>query len=161
MYHQGSGPLSGPLSEPLSCPPSGPGSTLTTPGLPSVSKAETNNPLDRVLPRDLLNTLLRLFFEYGFWLCPYPHRPTFERDIANHREEAPDQEEFTALVFALICFSLLAPKQLIPLTPSEIDELSKVCFDNLREFLKREYAELTSTRCEWAARGRDRAVADL
>lgn len=116
----------------------------------SSTSAQASNPLDAVLPRDLLNHLVRLYFDYVSWIIPYPHRPSFEHDLANRREESRGQDEWVATVFGLITYALSLPRQILPLEDNGISALGTLCFDHLMSFLRRGYDVYSADRCEWS-----------
>lgn len=95
---------------------------------------------------------MQLYFDYIFWVVPYPHRPSFERDLADHREERPDQEEWIATVYGVVSFALGLPAQLLPLGATEIRPLLNVCFEHMMAFLKRSYDVYSADRSECVTR---------
>jgi hypothetical protein len=149
---------------------SAPGSALTHSGPSSGPTAtppflgaykDSGNPFERVLPREMLNHLVTLYFEYMFWINPYPHRPTFERDLANRREEEPGQDEWAAMVFGMLGFVCLLPKQLLPLSPDESSALMGKCLEQLMAFIVRsDYTTVTHQRRESPHSVADTSVRD-
>ncbi|KAL1406688.1 hypothetical protein Q8F55_008394 [Vanrija albida] len=123
---------------------------LPTPPMPSTLYPSSNprpNPLDAILPRHTLEALVKLYFDYVFWLVPYPHRPTFERDLAARREEGDGQEEWTAMVVAVVMYALLhLPKNNVPLSSDEGTDLLERTYNASLEFLGKPFVTYTSSR---------------
>ncbi|BEI92936.1 uncharacterized protein CcaverHIS019_0505640 [Cutaneotrichosporon cavernicola] len=106
------------------------------------------NPIDAVLPRHILYGIIDVYFDYIYCLIPCVHKPSFMRDLDARREEQPDQEEFVALVFAIVETTLMQMPRLIVGMPKE-DTL--VLFEDanalVKQYLDREFTNLTVTRC--------------
>ncbi|WOO77137.1 uncharacterized protein LOC62_01G000728 [Vanrija pseudolonga] len=98
------------------------------------------------LPHALLTRLVQLYFEYKFWLAPYPHRPSFERDFARRREQQAGQDEWVALVYGMATNALMLPARLLPVSADEAKRLVMVSFEHMMGFLKREYDEYSVDR---------------
>lgn len=101
------------------------------------------------LPRALLTQLMHLYFNYKFWLAPYPHKPSFERDFERRREREDGQEEWVALVYGMATNALMLPARLLPVSADEAKRLVGVSFELMMRFLRREYDEYSVDRCEW------------
>ncbi|GMK56132.1 hypothetical protein CspeluHIS016_0211880 [Cutaneotrichosporon spelunceum] len=108
---------------------------------------DSTNPFDRVIRRELLNHLIHIYFEYMFWLMPYPHQPTMQRDLANRREEEPGQETFIAMVFSILGMVCVMPTHLTPLSPDQTSSLMAICEEQIMSYLsKREGVVLSHQR---------------
>jgi hypothetical protein len=108
-----------------------------------------NNPFDAILPRGLLFHIVDLYFDYMYGLCPFIHRPSFMRDLREHREEQPDSEEFQALVLGLVsCTLSQIPRAFVPLPRSEVKGLLIKTFQWVQRYLNQLPKELTVTRRE-------------
>jgi hypothetical protein len=106
----------------LGAPGSGPGG----PGQPQ----PTQNPFNVVLTRPILYAILAAWFDYIYCLIPLPDRMALHHDLEQHREERPGEEEWTAMVFAMIGSTIVqVPNQLIPVNPKDMRPLVKLCFD--------------------------------
>ncbi|CAK9781805.1 unnamed protein product [Cutaneotrichosporon oleaginosum] len=109
--------------------------------------ADSLNPFERLISHDLLNHLLNPYFEHVFWSNPYPHKPTFYRDIARHREEEPGQEDWTAMVWGMLGLACLLPRHLKRLSVHETQSLLDTCLNQLMSFLgRRDYTSVTHQR---------------
>lgn len=143
-------PLPAPL--PPSIPPPLPAPMLEMQTSPVyMAAAEPRpNPLEQFLPRHTLDSLLKLWFDYVSWLIPYPHRPTFERDLAARREEGEGQEEWMAMVVALVmCTIVHIPKNNMPMPSEEATNLLHKTYSASLEFLGKPFVTYTSCRCKW------------
>ncbi|KAL1413458.1 hypothetical protein Q8F55_001225 [Vanrija albida] len=100
------------------------------------------------LPRQLLTHLVALYFDYVFWLVPYPHRPSFERDLARRREAGAGEDEWVAMVYGMLTNVLVLPASLLPVSADEAKALLNVCFERVMAFLKREYDEYSADRSQ-------------
>ncbi|WVR05805.1 hypothetical protein IAU60_002830 [Kwoniella sp. DSM 27419] len=106
-----------------------------------------SNPFDMVLSRKTLYQVLDLFFDYIYCLIPCLHRPTFTHDINTKREERPDQEEWTALVFAIVGSTLVQlPRNFVSMTRKEVRELVLACHGKVRDYLSKDFHEISITR---------------
>lgn len=147
--------------------PSHPTSTLTPRGppnqryqlSPSFSSPQyphhPSNPtniLDQVLPRGLLLHVVDLYFDYIYALIPAIHRPTFMRDLANHREDREGEEEWTHMVLILVAATLVqVPRAFVPLPRSEVKALAEHCYQLTREFQSKDWQSVSLERCESSA----------
>lgn len=90
----------------------------------------TPNPFDVVLTRPILYAILAAWFDYIYCLIPLPDRMALHHDLEQRREERPGEEEWTAMVFAMIGSTIVqVPNQLIPVNPKDMRPLVKLCFD--------------------------------
>ncbi|RSH90255.1 hypothetical protein EHS25_001589 [Saitozyma podzolica] len=107
----------------------------------------TTNPLESILPRDLLVRIIDLYFKYLHGLLPCLHKPTFLRDLHERREERPAEEEWVALVFVSVAVTLCQiPRALVRLSGEEANELITVCYAYVRTYLEQPFLEVTVTR---------------
>lgn len=107
-----------------------------------------NNPFDVVLPRGLLHRIIDLYFDYVYCLIPCLHRPTFLHDLHAHREEQPDEEEWTVMVFCVVVATLVQlPRAFVPMPRKDVKDLVERCYALGREYLNRDYKEVSVTRC--------------
>lgn len=112
----------------------------------------SNNPLDRILPRGLLLHIIDLFFDYIYPLIPVIHRPTFSRDVDDHREERKDEGEWTHMVLILVASTLVqVPRSFVPLPRREVKALAEKCWDLTRSFMARDYTSVSLERCEYTS----------
>lgn len=110
-----------------------------------------SNPLDKILPRGLLMHIIDLYFDYLYPLIPVIHRPTFMRDINDHREEREGQEEWIHMILVLVAATLIqVPRAFVPLARREVKELAERCWDMVRRFLATDWTEVSVERSEWA-----------
>ena len=106
-----------------------------------------NNPFDVVLPRGLLYLVVDLYFDYLYGLTPFIHRPTFMRDLHDHREEKPDAEEWIALVMGLVCSTLVQiPRAFVPLPRAEVKALVDRTYGMIAVYLAKPFRQSTTTR---------------
>lgn len=125
------------------------GSVVDTQEIPQPQFA---NPIDIMLPRRLLYRIINFFLAYFYPLVPLPHRPTFLNDLSNNREERPGEEEWIAMVFAIIGFTVVqAPCQKLEMSKTEARDLVQRCCASVGAFLGGEYSneQATCTRCEF------------
>lgn len=107
-----------------------------------------NNPFDAVLPRKLLLHIIDLYFDYIYCLIPCLHKPTFMQDIQSHREDLRGEEEWTALVFSMVAATLVQlPRAFVSMPRKEVKALVDRCFCLGREYLNRDFMDVTVTRC--------------
>ncbi|WVQ97169.1 hypothetical protein IAU59_004279 [Kwoniella sp. CBS 9459] len=105
------------------------------------------NPLDAVLPRSTLHQILDLFFDYIYCLIPCVHRPSFTHDVNTKREERVGQEEWTALVLIIVASTLVQlPRSFISMSRKEVRELVIACYDKVKDYLIKDYEQITVTR---------------
>lgn len=121
------------------------------PSIPDSHDASTiasPNPIEAVLPRHVLYGILDIYFDYVYCLIPCLHKPSFMRDLDSRREERPGGDEFVALVFAIVETTLMQMPRLIVNMPKEASrELFHHANAIVKQFLDREFTELTVTRC--------------
>jgi hypothetical protein len=89
------------------------------------------------------------YFKYLFGLVPVVHRPTFMSDVAARREELPGQEEWTALVLAIVGVAMSqVPWDFVTMSKSDLRDMVQKCFDRVKAFVFEDFATPTTTRCE-------------
>lgn len=105
------------------------------------------NPLEAIIPRPLLNHIIELYFDYVYCLIPALHKPTFMRNLHNRREEQPGQEEWVALVLAVVEVTLVQmPRSFVALSKQEIKALFTNCSRAVKSYLDRDFSQLTINR---------------
>nr|XP_019044411.1 hypothetical protein I302_07695 [Kwoniella bestiolae CBS 10118]OCF23341.1 hypothetical protein I302_07695 [Kwoniella bestiolae CBS 10118] len=98
------------------------------------------NPLDAVLPRSLRFEIISLFFRCVWPLLPVPHRITFMEDMRSKREERIGQEEWVAMVFSLLAFTLVQiPHHMVSISKNEIRDLVEVLSRKVKLSLMEDY----------------------
>jgi hypothetical protein len=108
---------------------------LTHPSSSSAS-LRSANPLDMVLPRQLLHQVVNLYFDYVYALIPIIHRPTFMHDLHHNREERPGQEEWTCMTLALVAATLVqVPRSFVSMPRREVKQLAETCYKRGRAYL--------------------------
>ena len=140
-----------------------PSSGLTTPSEPSYHQIPVSahqdarpkiafnaeNPLEAILPRDLMLQIVILFFHYLYPLIPLIHRPSFESDIDARREEREGETEWTTLVIAIIASTAAQmPSILVPLENAHCQALIRRCYAEANKRSQDSYSSPTSTRCK-------------
>lgn len=117
------------------------------PHSPYSTISQTLNPIEAIIPRPLLMHLIELYFDYVYCLVPCLHKPSFMRDLHNHREERPGQQEWVALVFAVVEATLVQmPRSFVSLPKREIKILFSRSYSHVKSFLDQEFHTLTVTR---------------
>jgi hypothetical protein len=105
------------------------------------------NPLDAVIPRPVLIHIVDLYFDYVYCLIPCLHKPSFLHDLHSHREEQPGQDEWVALVFAVVEATLVQmPQSFVSLPRREIKILFSRVNSLVKSFLDQDFHTLTVTR---------------
>jgi hypothetical protein len=105
------------------------------------------NPIEAVIPRPLLMHIIDLYFDYVYCLVPCMHKPSFMRDLHNHREEQPGQEEWVALVFSVVEATLVQmPRSFVSLPRREIKIVFSRAHSVVKSFLDQEFHSLTVSR---------------
>jgi hypothetical protein len=105
------------------------------------------NPLDKVLPRTMLMTILGFFHDYVFCIVPYPSWSGLMQDLAGKREEKAGEEEWVAMVLALVAFvSVQVPHQLFPTDKAGRRTMVEACASAVRLFLVQPYRVVTLNR---------------
>lgn len=107
----------------------------------------SGNPIEAVLPRPLLLHIIDLYFDYVYCLIPCLHKPSFMHDLHSHREERPGQDEWVALVFAVIEATLVQmPRSFVSLPKREIKILFSRANELVKTFLNRDFHHLSVSR---------------
>ena len=105
------------------------------------------NPIESIVPRPLLMHIIELYFDYVYCLVPCLHKPSFMRDLHNHREEQPGQDEWVALVFSVVEATLVQmPRSFVSLPRREIKILFSRAHTVVKSFLDQEFHSLTVSR---------------
>lgn len=106
-----------------------------------------DNVLDNVLPRGLLYTIIDLYFEYIYPLTPLIHRPSFERDVNNHRENRQGEDEWVAMVLSLVAMTITQlPHPLVPMSREDGQSLVQRCYQYARGWIMQEFETFTVNR---------------
>jgi len=109
----------------------------------------SNNVFDNTLPRGLFYLVVDHFFDYLHALNPFVHRPTFVRDILDRREENAGQEEWVAMVLAVISLTILQlPPSFIPIPVAESRRIAYTCYRHARGYSLKDYEHLSLDRRE-------------
>jgi hypothetical protein len=109
-----------------------------------------NNPFDAVLPRGLLLYIVDLYFDYIYALIPCLHKPSFMASLHDGREERPNEEEWIALVMAVVAGTLVqVPHAFVAIPKEEKKVLTQRCYGLVKDFLHKDFTEVTVSRCEW------------
>ena len=112
------------------------------------------NPLEAVLPRDLMLQIISLFFHYLYPLIPLVHRPSFEADIEDRREEREGEQEWTALVLITLASTVAQlPSVLIPLEKSHSQALIQRCYLEATKLAQVPFPVPSPFRCEYCELG--------
>lgn len=106
-----------------------------------------SNPLDDLLPRNILMTILGFFHDYILCIVPFPSWSDLMQDLARKREEQAGEQEWIAMVMALVAFTAVqVPHQLFPMDKSGVRSLVKKCTIRARAFLLEPYQTVTLNR---------------
>jgi len=109
---------------------------------------KSDHPFDAVLARHLLHHIIDLYFDNIYCLIPCLHRPTFIHDLHSSREEHAGDHEWTALVFSVVAVTLVQlPRAFVAMPRKEVKALVLRCYGLAREYLNRDFKEVTVTRC--------------
>ncbi|WRT64046.1 uncharacterized protein IL334_000974 [Kwoniella shivajii] len=105
------------------------------------------NPLEQVLPRQTIYQIIDLFFDYIYCLIPCLHRPTFTHDLNIKREERSGEDEWAALVLAIIGSTLAQlPRSFVQMSRKEVKSLILACHKKVREYLAKDFQTVTINR---------------
>ncbi|WWC66444.1 uncharacterized protein I206_100346 [Kwoniella pini CBS 10737] len=106
-----------------------------------------NNPLEQVLPRNLLYEIIDLYFDYIYCLIPCLHRPSFTHDLNIKREERANEEEWTMMVLAIVASTLVQlPRSFVNMTRKQVKELILRCNDRLMNYMISDFENITVNR---------------
>ncbi|WVQ85310.1 hypothetical protein IAT38_007475 [Cryptococcus sp. DSM 104549] len=109
---------------------------------------DPRNALDAVIPRPLLYHVIDLYFDYVYCLIPCLHRPSFTHDLNTKREERPGQEEWVAMVLAVVASTLVQlPRSFVAMPRKDVREVVMRCHTKVREYLAMDFVDVTVTRC--------------
>lgn len=130
---------------------SSPLNSKASPGYPQYAHYphNPNNPFDQVLPRGLLYHIVDLYFDYIYALIPCLHKPSFMASLHDGREERQGEEEWIALVMAVLAGTLVqVPHAFLAIPKEEKKSLVEKCYAVVKAFLIKEFTEVTVSRCE-------------
>jgi hypothetical protein len=103
---------------------------------------QPRSPIDAVLPRPLLHTIIGLFKDFVYPLTPCIHMPTLVQDLAKRREMEPGQEEWTAMVLATVMSTVVqVPRAFVPLSRGEVSALAERCYMETRRWSHLGYSD--------------------
>lgn len=103
----------------------------TPPPLPAPSQYCGPYRLEDILPLDMLNLIITLFFDFVYPLTPCIHKPSFMVDLAAGREERDPL--FFSLVMSTIASTLVqVPRSYVPMERSTVSELARKCYEASR-----------------------------
>jgi hypothetical protein len=109
-----------------------------------------NNPFDAILPRGMLLYIVDLYFDYIYALIPCLHKPSFMASLHDGREERPNEEEWVALVMAVVAGTLVqVPHAFVAIPKDEKKGLTERCYAVVKNFLYKDFTEVTVSRCEY------------
>ena len=92
-------------------------------------------------------TVLGFFHDYILCIVPYPHWPNLIQDLAGKREEREGEEEWVAMIMALVAFTAVqVPHQLFPMEKSDVRLLVHACSFKARSFLVQPYKSVSLNR---------------
>jgi hypothetical protein len=108
-----------------------------------------NNVFDNTLPRGLFYLVIDHFFDYLHALNPVVHRPTLLRDILDRREENTGQEEWVAMVLAVVGLTILQlPPSFVPIPVTESRRIAYACYRHARGYSLTDYEHTSVDRRE-------------
>jgi hypothetical protein len=108
-----------------------------------------NNPFDAILPRGMLLYIVDLYFDYIYALIPCLHKPSFMASLHDGREERPNEEEWIALVMAVVAGTLVqVPHAFVAIPKEEKKALTQRCYALVKDFLYKDFTEVTVSRCK-------------
>jgi hypothetical protein len=117
--------------------------------VPALNGQKDLDPLTSVMPRDLLEQCISVYFQYVYGLVPLVHRPTFLADFHGHRERHPDQEEWTVLVLSVAGMTVAhVPWAFSSLTKEETRGMVRKCHERAKAFLFDNFDAPTFGRCK-------------
>jgi hypothetical protein len=116
-------------------------------------KGELPTSFEAIIPRPLLNTVIDMYFDYVYCIVPFPHPPTFLADYHGHREQTLNQHEWTAMVFAMVSFTIsLVPQQILPGDKQFLRGIATRSVEYAKAFLAEPFAGTSLQRCELLTR---------
>ena len=108
-----------------------------------------NNPFDAILPRGMLLYIVDLYFDYIYALIPCLHKPSFMASLHDGREERPNEDEWIALVMAVVAGTLVqVPHAFVAIPKEEKKGLTQRCYALVKDFLFKDFTEVTVSRCK-------------
>jgi len=130
---------------------SSPVNTNPSPNYPSYAAYphNPNNPFDAILPRGMLLYIVDLYFDYIYALIPCLHKPSFMASLHDGREERPNEDEWIALVMAVVAGTLVqVPHAFVAIPKEEKKALTQRCYALVKDFLYKDFTEVTVSRCK-------------
>lgn len=130
---------------------SSPHNSNPSPNYPSYASYphNPNNPFDAILPRGMLLYIVDLYFDYIYALIPCLHKPSFMASLHDGREERPNEDEWIALVMAVVAGTLVqVPHAFVAIPKEEKKILTQRCYALVKSFLYKDFTEVTVSRCE-------------
>jgi len=92
---------------------------------PSLSAFYHPNSLETIAPRDTIQLIIALFFDFVYPLTPCVHKPSFMADLHARREERDPL--FFALVMSLVASTLVqVPRSYLPMERGVVKRLAQV-----------------------------------
>lgn len=61
---------------------------------------------ETTISRPMLSLVIDMFFDYVHCLVPFPRQSDFMADLHNRREDRPDQKDWSAMVLAMVAFTI-------------------------------------------------------
>jgi hypothetical protein len=111
-----------------------------------------NNPFDAILPRGMLLYIVDLYFDYIYALIPCLHKPSFMASLHDGREERPNEDEWIALVMAVVAGTLVqVPHAFVAIPKEEKKVLTQRCYALVKDFLYKDFTEVTVSRCKFCS----------
>ena len=116
-----------------------------------------HNPLDAVLPRQLLYRIIDVFLTYLYPLYPLPHWPTLVNDILGRREERSGEVQWTTMVLGIIAYTVAqVPCQIVQLSKTDARELVERCTSRVANYLSQDFTTVSWERRKfYLTRGAD------
>ncbi|KAH7099515.1 fungal-specific transcription factor domain-containing protein [Auriculariales sp. MPI-PUGE-AT-0066] len=113
------------------------------PVFPPLRHLHRPHAVDTVAPREHIEMILGLFFDFVYPLTPCIHQPSFLADFAAHREES--DPIFFALVMSTVASTLVQlPRSYLPMSRAEVRQLAQSCHEASRHVTVGSYDPPTS-----------------
>ena len=107
------------------------------------------DPFASIIPRDLLQHAISVYFRYVYGLVPLVHRPSFLFDIENHREHRADEEEWTILALSVAGMTMAhVPWAFSNLSKKEIREQVQKVHHRVKSFIFKDFETPSFGRCK-------------
>jgi hypothetical protein len=112
-----------------------------------LSPFHQGDPFAVAMDRQSFDRILGSFYEYIYPICPVPDRETLVTDLFRKRELLPEQDEWRNMVLGLVAFTVVqVPRTILMLTREEAKHIVKACCERVREYLSREYDDISANR---------------